>query len=579
MTQSTKDTIAQNPLSAVEAIKVESRYLRGSIIESLAEQSTGALAESDTQLIKFHGSYQYDDRDVREERRQQKLEPDYMFMIRVRVPAGVCTPAQWMAIDKLAGKYGDGTLRLTTRQAFQLHGVLKGNLRHTLKGINDSLLTTIAACGDVTRNVVCNPNPLLSSVHSEVHSWALRLSRHLEPRTTAYHELWIEGENIGPAEDFSEPIYGRTYLPRKFKIGIAVPPTNEVDVFAQDLGLIAIVEGGCLVGFNVAVGGGMGMTTGDTNTYPRLADLIGFCTPEHVIQVAEAVVTAYRDSGDRTNRRHARLKYVIDSLGLDWFREELARRLGRPLGKPRDYVFEHSGDRMGWVEGEDGAWHLTLFVENGRIQDSETQRFRSGLRAIAEVHTGDFRLTPNQNVIVASVPANQKKQIDQIATQFGMIASRRLSPLRMASMACVALPTCGLAMAESERYLPSFLDKLEAIVAAHGIPDVDLTVRMTGCPNGCARPYLAEIGLVGRAVGRYNLYLGGDKRGQRMNRLYKENIDETAILKELDVVIGEYAQGRSQGESFGDFVVRTGRVTPATRGADFHVLVPHVLGV
>jgi sulfite reductase (NADPH) hemoprotein beta-component len=553
------------PLSEVEHIKAKSNLLRGTLAESVADPVTGGLATPDTQLIKFHGSYQQDDRDLREERRQQKLEPDYSFMIRTRLPGGICTPAQWLALDALSQKYANGTLRLTTRQAFQLHGVIKTDLQRTIAGINASLLDTIAACGDVNRNVMCNPNPVDSRVHEEVHRWSVRLSEHLLPKTQAYYELWLNKEKVAGGEE--EPILGSTYLPRKFKVAIAVPPINDVDVFSQDLGFIAIYEGDTLQGFNVTVGGGMGATHGEAATFPRLADLIGFITPEQLLVVAENVVKVQRDFGDRTNRKHARLKYTIEDRGIAWFVAELEQRLGYSLQPARPFRFEHNGDLFGWKQGHDGRWHLTLRLESGRVADRPEAKLLTGLREIAKVHTGDFRLTPNQNLIIAGVAPEARARIDALVAEHGLDGFRRSSPLRLNALACVALPTCGLAMAEAERYLPQIVGKLEQRLEAYGLSGEKILLRITGCPNGCARPYLAEIALVGKAPGRYNLYLGGYVRGQRLNRLYRENIDEAGVIGALDPLFAAFARERQPGEGFGDFTIRAGHVPSSSRAS------------
>jgi sulfite reductase (NADPH) hemoprotein beta-component len=548
-------------LSEVEHIKEKSRRLRGTLAESIVDPVTGGLASADTNLLKFHGSYQQDDRDLREERRQQKLEPAYDFMIRTRLPGGVVTPAQWLALDALSQKYANGTLRLTTRQAFQLHGVLKGNLKATMAGINAALMDTISACGDVNRNVMCNPNPVDSRVHEEVYRWTMRLSEHLLPKTRAYYEVWLDKEKVAGSGEEEEPILGATYLPRKFKAAIAVPPLNDVDVFSQDLGFIAIYEGERLLGFNVTVGGGMGATHGDAATFPRLADLIGFIPPEQLLLVAENVVKVQRDYGDRSNRKHARLKYTIEDRGIAWFVSELEKRLGFSLQSARPFTFDHNGDLFGWKQGYDGRWHLTLRLESGRVADTAGARLLTGLREIARIHKGDFRLTPNQNLIIAGVAPEARAEIEALVAAHGLDGYQRASPLRLNALACVALPTCGLAMAEAERYLPQIVGKLEERLAAHGLQNEKILLRITGCPNGCARPYLAEIALVGKALGRYNLYLGGDVRGQRLNRLYRENIDEAGVLGALEPLFAAYAQQRRPGEGFGDFTVRAGHVS------------------
>ncbi len=546
--------------SPVERIKQASRLLRGTLTESLADPLTGAIREDDTALIKFHGSYQQDDRDLREERRQRKLEPAYSFMIRTRLPAGVCTPAQWLALEGIARRYGNGTLRLTTRQAFQLHGVIKTELKATMAAINATLIDTIAACGDVNRNVIASANPVESRAHAVVHDWARRLSEHLLPRTRAYHEVWLDGAKVAGAGEV-EPIYGPTYLPRKFKTAIAVPPVNDVDVFAHDLGFIAILEQGELTGFNVTAGGGLGASHGEPATFPRLADVIGFVRPEQLLPVAEAVVTTQRDFGDRSNRKHSRLKYTIDDRGLAWFVAEVTRRQGFAFEPARPFTFTSTGDRFGWVDGHDGRWHLTLRIAAGRVADTPGARWLTGLREIAGVHRGDFRLTPNQNLIIANVEPAARRFIDALVVRYGLDAHARATPVRRDALACVALPTCALAMAEAERYLPGFVTRVEERLAAHGLRNEPLVLRITGCPNGCARPYLAEVALVGKAPGRYNLHLGGDGCGQRLNRLYRENIDEAAILAALDEAFARFAAEREPQERFGDFAWRVGLVT------------------
>lgn len=551
--------------SQLEHIKAASRHLRGTIAEGLADPVTGAIGDDDTKLLKFHGSYQQDDRDLREERRRQKLEPAYSFMLRARLPGGVVTPAQWLVFDRIAREHANGTLRITTRQTFQWHGIIKRRLKPTIAAIHEALATTIAACGDVVRNVVSTANPVESAAHAEAYAWATRLSAELAPKTHAYHEIWLDGEKLHggarPVEEH-EPLYGATYLPRKFKIGLAIPPLNDVDVFAQDLGLIAIAEQGVLRGFNIAVGGGMGATHGDATTYPRLASVIGFVTPEQLFGVAEAAIGVQRDWGDRAERKHARLKYTLDRHGLDAFKAELESRLGYALAAPRAYRFEHNGDRYGWVEGGDGRWHLTLHIESGRLADTGERRWLTGLRELAKAHAGDFRLTCNQNVIVANVAAGERERIDAIVREHGLDGYRRQSAIRRHAIACVALPTCGLAMAESERYLPALLPKLEARLDHHGLADAPILLRLSGCPNGCSRPYLGEIALVGRGPGRYDLRLGADFSGQRLNQVYRENVDEAAILAALDPLFARYAAERTDGEGFGDFLLRAGILAP-----------------
>ena len=545
------------PLSPVETLKANSRGLRGTLVESLADPITGALGEGDAQLLKFHGSYQQDDRDVRDERRKQKLEPAYSFMIRTRLPGGVATAKQWLDLDALATQYGNGSLRLTTRQAFQIHGIIKRNLKPTIAAINQTLMDTVAACGDVNRNVMASANPIESKAHAAVHAASVALSEHLLPHTRAYHEIWLDEKQIVGADE-SEPVYGPTYLPRKFKIGIAVPPINDVDVFSQDLGFIAIIENGELIGYNLLAGGGMGSTHGDVRTYPRLADVLGFIRPEQLIPAAEAVLTTQRDFGNRSDRKLSRLKYTIDKHGLAWFIEEVEKRIGEKLPPAREFTFAQNGDRFGWTEGFDGRWHLTLRIESGRIVDSGKQKALSGLREIAKIHQGDFRLTPNQNLIIANVGTEKRAVIDALVAVYGLDNYQHSSAMRLYALACVAFPTCTLAMAEAERYLPNFLDRVEVILKKYSLEHTPILLRISGCPNGCSRPYLGEIALVGKALGRYNLQLGADFQGRRLNRLYKENIDEAGILETLEPLLRDYASQRLENEAFGDYLYRSG---------------------
>ena len=558
-----------------ESIKDVSNYLRGTIAEGLVDTSTGALSDDDTQLTKFHGIYQQDDRDLRKERRKAKQEKAFSFMIRVRVPGGVATPNQWLEMDRIANTHANHTLKLTTRQAFQFHGVVKGVLKQTMVEINRSCLDTIAACGDVNRNVMCNPTPHISEAHAATLQLSQDISDHLTPATGAYHEIWLKGEDgfkekITPDPKEIEPLYGKHYLPRKFKIVVAVPPSNDVDIFAHCLGFIAIIEDGKVIGYNVTVGGGMGMKHGDKSTYPILAQVMGFCTPEQAVDVAEKVMLVQRDYGDRTNRAHARLKYTIDDRGLDWFRAEVEERLGYELGEERAYEFDGNGDRYGWVDGTDGNHHLTLFIQNGRVKDTEQLKLMTGLREIAKVHTGDFRLTANQNLTIGSITPEKRPEIEALLKEYGINQTYEASGLRLNSMACVALPTCGLSLAESERYLPELVGEIEEILAENGLRDDAITIRMTGCPNGCARPYLAEIGFVGRSPGKYNLYLGAGFSGDRLNKLYKEKALATEVPEILRPIIEDYAKNRESGERFGDFVVRKDYVKPTNHGSEFH---------
>ncbi|MFA9333787.1 assimilatory sulfite reductase (NADPH) hemoprotein subunit [Bacillus velezensis] len=561
----------EGPPSDVEEIKEKSDYLRGTLKEVMLDRISAGIPDDDNRLMKHHGSYLQDDRDLRNERQKQKLEPAYQFMLRVRMPGGVSTPEQWLVMDELAQKYGNNTLKLTTRETFQMHGILKWNMKKTIQKINEALLDTIAACGDVNRNVMCASNPHQSEIHAEVYEWSKKLSDDLLPRTRAYHEIWLDEERVaGTPDTETEPMYGPLYLPRKFKIGIAVPPSNDIDVFSQDLGFIAIVEEGRLIGFNVAIGGGMGMTHGDTATYPQLSKVIGFCKPEQLYDVAEKTITIQRDYGNRSVRKNARFKYTVDRLGLENVKAELENRLGWQLDEAKPYHFDHNGDRYGWVKGVKGKWHFTMFIEGGRVTDYENYKLMTGLREIAKVHTGDFRLTSNQNLIIGNVSSQKKKQISALIEQYGLTDGWQHSALRRSSMACVALPTCGLAMAEAERYLPKLIDKIEDIVDENGLRDEEITIRMTGCPNGCARHALGEIGFIGKAPGKYNMYLGAAFDGSRLSKMYRENIGEEEILNELRTILPRYAKEREEGEHFGDFVIRAGIIKATTDGTNFH---------
>ena len=561
---------------SVEDIKRASAGLRGTLLASLADAVTGALRDDDQTLIKYHGSYQQDDRDVREARRLAKLEPAFSFMIRTRTPGGVINPTQWLQLDAIATTYAERGLRITTRQAFQFHGVVKGELKATMQAINAALIDTLAACGDVNRNVAVAANPLYPEVQAQVLAQAVAVSKHLLPNTRAYYELWLDEERVGGSGEEVEPIYGQAYLPRKFKIGFAIPPLNDVDVFAQDLGYIAILdEAGTLLGYNVSIGGGMGATHGDPETYPRLGNVIGFATPDQVVAVAEAVVTAQRDFGNRAVRKRARLKYTFDDRGIDFFKDEVERRAGFPLGPARAFRFDHNGDRFGWVDAGHDLQHVTLRIPSGRIVDGaldgrgDAVLHLTGLREIArllqaEGGNAEFRLTSNQNLVIANIPATLQSRVDALLREHALDGWRSASPLRLNALACVALPTCGLAMAEAERYLPDFVNEVDALLARHGIADAPIHLRISGCPNGCSRPYLGEIALVGKAPGRYNLMLGADHRGERLNTLHRENIDEAQLLATLDPLFASYATQRTQGERFGDWLLRSGVIASPT---------------
>ncbi len=555
------------PLSKNEVIKTRSRALRGGIAEGLTQSWTGALADDDTQLTKFHGIYQQDDRDLRAERGRKRMEPALSFMARLRIPAGRVTPEQWLQLCEIARERANGTLRLTTRQTVQYHGIIKGNLQPAIKAISDALLDTRAACGDVNRNVIATSNPYEGPAHAAALDLARTLSDSLLPRTRAWHEIWLGEELVAGGEPEEEPLYGPTYLPRKFKIAIAVPPQNDVDVYAHDLGYVAIVRDGATIGYDVLVGGGMGMTHGEPDTFPRTGDALGHCTPDQALAVAEAVMRVQRDEGNRSVRKHARLKYTIERMGLDAFRAEVERHLGYALPPAHGASFTGTGDRLGWHEAG-GQWHYGLFVENGRVADDAGRRLMSGLRAIANIHRCEFVLTANQNLMIAGVAAADKPGIAAVLAEYGL--DRGVTPLRQRAMACVALPTCGLALAESERYLPDLLTKLDGLMADAGLAGDEIVVRMTGCPNGCARPYLAEVALVGRGPGRYHLYLGGAFDGTRLNKLHRRDVDEAAVLGTLGPLLLGYAAGRTPGERFGDWCIRAGHVAATLAGNRFH---------
>lgn len=561
------DTINWDILSEVEKLKYDSNYLRGTLLESLADPITGAISPGDTQISKFHGMYQQWDRDIDKERKSQKLEPAFSFLIRLRVPGGVVTPAQWLTMDSLADKYAIGTLKITTRQTFQLHGVLKKNLKTTLQSINKSLLDTISACGDVNRNVMSHANPSESPFYAEVIEMAKNIGNHLLPKTRAYHEIWLDEKLVADSRT-EEPIYGDRYLPRKFKIAVVIPPNNDCDIYSQDLGFIAIVENNKIVAYNIVIGGGLGSTFGLHETYPRIGNIIGSCTPDQVIDVAEKVVMVQRDNGDRQNRKLARFKYTIDKNGIDWVKNEIEKYLGYKLLAEVPVKFDRNGDKYGWKKGTDNKWHLTYFVEGGRVRDLENRKQKTALREIATITDGKFILTGNQNVIITGVSDAVKKKVDAIL-KLHNVSPTEISGLRKNSISCVALPTCPLAFSEAERYLPDLISKIDIILNEFGLSKEEIVIRMTGCPNGCGRPYLAEIGLIGKSPGYYNLYLGGSFEGTRLNNLYRETIQEDEILKELYPVIKDFAENRIENEHFGDFTIRKGYVAEIKEGKEF----------
>ncbi len=550
--------ITSNPavkLSHNEVIKEANPTLAGTITQTLTDPTLDRFCEDDTQFLKFHGIYQQDDRDLR------KTQKKFIMMIRGRIPGGIMTPAQWITFDDLATTYGNNTLRITTRQSIQFHGVVLSGLGPLVKKINDSLLSTLAACGDVNRNITASPTPTQTTARAAMIEDVHRVVAALAPTTGAYHSIWIDGVQLSlddPAnKNFVDPLYGKTYLPRKFKTSFVMPPVNDMDVFTNDLGFIAIVENGQLVGYNLAVGGGMGRNHGNEMTYPRLADVLGFIQPQHVVEISKAVLTVHRDFGDRTDRKHARLKYVVQERGVDWTRAEIEKRAGIKIESPRDYKFTTTGDVYGWHKALDGSWFLTLFVETGRIKDHGSLRQKTALRRVAETFANiEFRLSANQNILLANVAESDKTAVTALLAEHGVKTENQASVLHSAAMACPALPTCGLALAESERMLPALVDRIEKLCAEAGLAGEEIIIRSTGCPNGCARPYMAEIAFVGKAPGRYQLWLGGDASGTRLNKLFKDVVKDPDIETELRPLLARYAKERNQGERFGDWCER-----------------------
>ena len=550
--------IESKNLSSTERIKQKSDALRGTLAEGLLDELTGAISDDDQALVKFHGMYLQDDRDRREERAEKKLERLFSFMIRLRIPGGLLTPEQWVAIHHIAGEHSTGTIKITTRQTIQLHGLLKSHAKPTISAFNAIHLDSIAACGDVNRNVTCAAHPTQSPIHAQVHAYAARISALLLPKTQAYYEIWLDQEKLTDKSQEEDPLYEDRYLPRKFKIGIAIPPNNEVDVLTNDLGLIAIIENDTLQGFNIAIGGGLGATHGNPDTYPRLATVIGFVpADERLFKAIYEIVTIQRDYGNRSDRKLARLKYTVDKYGVEWYKQELAKRTGFELEEARPFVFTDRTDYFGWQQNHQGLWYYTLFIENGRVYDSEKLALKTALLEIARTGKANFRFTANQGLILGDIKKKDKTLINGILEKYQLLVhTETASAIRKNSIACVALPTCGLALAESQRYLPALLTHIEKLLQGHELEKEEIIVRMTGCPNGCGRPYAAEIGFIGTGPGRYNMHLCGDHEGTRLNCLYKENLDETAILRELDLLFWLYKKERITGERFGDFALR-----------------------
>ncbi|CUU25044.1 assimilatory sulfite reductase (NADPH) hemoprotein subunit [Duffyella gerundensis] len=551
--------VVEGKLSDAERLKKESNYLRGTIVEDLDNGLTGGFTGDNFLLIRFHGMYQQDDRDIRAERAEQKLEPRHAMMLRCRLPGGIITPTQWLAIDKFAANNTIyGSIRLTNRQTFQFHGILKKNVKPAHQMLHEVGLDALATANDVNRNVLCTSNPIESELHQEAYEWAKKLSEHLLPQTRAYAEIWWDKEKVATTD--KEPILGETYLPRKFKTTVVVPPHNDIDLHANDMNFVAIAENGKLIGFNLLVGGGLSLEHGNKATYARTASEFGFLPLDQTLAVAEAVVTTQRDWGNRTDRKNAKTKYTLERVGVETFKAEVEKRAGFTFEPIRPYEFTTRGDRFGWVKGIDNQWHLTLFIENGRLLDYPDRPLKSGIAEIAKIHQGDFRLTANQNLIVAGVPESEKAKVEAIARSHGLMEN--VTAQRENSMACVAFPTCPLAMAEAERFLPDFVTRVEAIMNEHGVGDEHIVLRVTGCPNGCGRAMLAEIGLVGKAPGRYNLHIGGNRIGTRIPRMYRENINEEEILISINELVGRWATEREADEGFGDFTIRAGIIRP-----------------
>ncbi|MGC9034263.1 MAG: NADPH-dependent assimilatory sulfite reductase hemoprotein subunit [Verrucomicrobiia bacterium] len=538
-----------------ELLKESSPTLSGSISKALADESVDNFTHEDYEFLKFHGIYQQDDRDVRQYGKK------FIFMVRIKIPGGVISSEQYLTLDRLSKQYANNTLRITSRQSIQFHGVIKKNLAKTIKGINEALLTTLAACGDVARNVMAPPIPVSNPVYERVYQDAVKVSKSLLPQTPAYYDIWIEGKQIDlnspEYSEFVDPLYGKTYLPRKFKVAFAIPPLNDIDVFTNCLGFVAIIENNSLVGYNLLAGGGMGRSHGNTQTYPRLADVIGFFSPEYVEDVARAVLFVFKEYGDRTNRKHARLKYVLAEKGAEWFKNEVEKIVGFKFAPPRSFQFTHQRDNFGWHKQSEDKWYLGLFVETGRIKDSETKKYKSALKKIAEEFSPQFRFTPSNSLYLANIDENLKGDVSRILKEHGIDVENQGTPIRKASMACVSLPTCGLGLAESERFMPSVVSQVEHLLEELGIPDEEITIRMTGCPNGCARPYTAEVAFVGKAPGKYQIYLGGNESNTRLNKLYKDNVKDTDLASELYPLLKRFCQERKEGERFGDWCART----------------------
>lgn len=544
-------------LTPVEGFKEQSRQLRGTIALELAEPADH-FTEANKQLLKFHGTYQQEDRDARKNRSKDGIRKHHMFMVRCKMPGGRLTAAQYLAVDDLASKYANGTLRFTTRQGIQLHGVLKENLKAAIAGINECLLTTLGACGDVARNVMACPSPVHDGAHDQLQRTANELAIHLRPRSLAYHEIWLDGQPIEDGQPAAEPLYGRTYLPRKFKIGFALPDDNCVDVYAQDLGFLAIIESGSVVGYNALVGGGMGMTHGNANTFPHLARPICFVPANQVTALAEAIIALFRDHGNRADRKRARIKYLVHDWGVERFREVLATYTSQPLALPRPVEVTGCDAHLGWHTQGDGRWFYGVSVENGRVKDEGSFRLRSALRSLVETLQPELRVTPMQDLLLCGLPASARALIEDVLARHGVTLPGKVSGVRRHSLACPAVPTCGLAISESERVLPVLIDQLEAALARLGLQDEVFSVRMTGCPNGCARPYQSDIGLVGRSGEKYTIFVGGRLLGDRLNSMLCDLVPMPQIVPTLEPLLGQFKVLRLERETFGEFCDRLG---------------------
>ena len=569
--------------SEVEIAKDKSNYLHGTIEETFADRITASIPADDTFILKFHGTYQQDDRDIREVRREKKLEPAYSFMTRMRVPGGELSAKQWIASDDIATQYGNGTMKLSTRQAVQFHGFIKYDLKKAIQAMDKALLDSIGGCGDVNRNVMCDPDPSNTEVHAQVYPWAKKISEHLLPKSRAYHEIWLdEGKGEGKKrvdsnaeaeseKPFSEPMYGKHYLPKKFKIGIAIPPNNDMDVYINDIAVVAIIKDKQLQGFNIGIGGGLAFTFGRTDTYPRLASDVAYIEPEKLLDVCKTVLEIQRDYGNRTDRKLGRLKTTVDVMGVDNFKAMMEERLGYTLESAKPVEFKTSADKFGWHQANDKQWHLTLFVEHGRVADIEGSQMKTALREIAELNLCNFRLTGNQHLMLININDKDKKKINAVLEKYQLSAdASELSGMRRNAIACVALNTCPLAMAEAERYLPTLISKIDPILEKNGLFNDEIKTRMTGCPNGCGRSVMGEIGFVGKSMGKYNMYLGSSHQSDRLSKLYKENLDEAAILTEMEILLTDYAKNRNTDEKFGDYVIRAEYVKETFEGLDFH---------